>query len=487
MSETSAPDRLEPAVRKLIGILLVGLVAVLLDTTIVNVAVDRLIHDLHTTVSTVQWVSTGFLLALAMAIPLTAWAIGRFGARQVWLLGVALFLVGSVLAGVAWDIGSLIVFRVLQGLGGGLMLPVQQTLLVQAAGPKRLGRVMAAIGLPAVIIPILGPVVGGLIVSNASWRWVFFLNVPFSVVAFYLAWRGLPAGGARNRQPLDVLGLALITPGLAAILYALSQVAAHGTVTQPAVLLPLVAGLLLLAGFVVHALRTSGRPMVDVRLFTDRPFALSCGLLFLSGLSLYGVALLLPLFYQQVRGQSALVAGLMLAPQGVGSLIARNWVGRLSDRLGPRPVVVAGAVCAVLGSVPYLWAGVHGDVVVQGAGLLVRGVGLSGVNIAVMVAAYRGLRPEQVPHASSATRILMQVGGSFGVAVAALILQHELTARAVTGAAARATAYDHSFAWLLGLTAVALLPAVLLPGRAREAADAGPSNPSSPAEAPAAR
>ena len=456
---------LDSSLRKLIGILLVGLVAVLLDTTIVNVAIERLTRDLHTTVSDVQWVSTAFLLALAAAIPLTAWGIGRFGAKNVWLLGVALFLVGSVLAGSAWNIGSLIGFRVVQGLGGGLMLPVQQTLLVQAAGPKRLGRVIAAISLPAVVIPILGPVVGGLIVSDASWRWIFFINVPFSLAALVLAWRGLESDTERSPKPLDVLGFALFTPAVAAMLYGLSQVAVHGSATAPTAYAPCLAGLLLLAAFVRHALRTSGRPMIDVRLFKVRSFSASASLLFLTGLSLYGVALLLPLFYQQVRGQTALEAGLLMAPQGVGSLLSRSSVGKLSDRFGPRPVVLVGVLLATLGTVPYGWAGLHGQEALQAVALVVRGAGLSAVNVAVMVGAYQGLRGDQIPHASSATRILMQVGGSFGVAVAAVLLQQELTAHAALGVAGRVTAFDDSFWSLLVLTAVAVLPALLLPRR----------------------
>ena len=372
-------DRLDPALRELIFVLLVGLAAVLLDTTIVNVALDRLAAALHTGTSTVQWVSTVFLLALGCAIPVSGWAVGRLGARTTWLLGLVLFLIGSVLAGSAWSIGALIAARAVQGLGGGLLLPVQQTLLVRAAGPARLGRAMAAIGLPAVVFPIFGPIVGGLILNDASWRWIFFINVPFAVAGIVLAARRLPADDPlRTRPRLDTTGLALFAPGTAAVLYALSQVAEDGRLTAPGAYLPLVAGLGLLAAFTVHALRGRVEPIIDVRLFARRSFSASCSLLFLTGLSLYGVALLLPLFYQQVRGQSALAAGLLLAPQGIGSLVARGSVGRLSDRFGPRPVVLVGVLLAAVGTLPYAWAGVHGQEALQAAGLVVRGIGLQG-------------------------------------------------------------------------------------------------------------
>jgi EmrB/QacA subfamily drug resistance transporter len=467
------PDgRLEPALRALIGILLVGLVAVLLDTTVVNVATAVLARDLHTQVSVVQWVSTGFLLALGIAIPLTAWAVGRFGGRTVWLLGVALFGIGSILAGSAWNIGSLIAFRVLQGLGGGLMLPVQQTLLVRAAGQARLGRVMSAISLPAVVIPILGPVVGGAILNVASWRWIFFINIPLCLAAYVLAYRGLDRDPGPARRPLDVAGLALFVPGVVAVLYALTRVAQLGTLAPPAAWIPLAAGLVLLAVFTCYAWRVGDAAMMDLRLFRIPSFGASALLLFLSGLALYGVAFLLPLFYQQVRGSSALIAGLLIAPQGIGSLASRRSVGKLTDRFGARPVVMAGVLCALLGSLPFGSMSVHGGQVIQVIGLVVRGAGLSAVNIAVMVAAYQGLSSRQIPHASGATRILLQVGGSFGVAVAAVVLQYELAGHP-GGAAAQAAGFDDAFWWMIVLTAVAFLPALLLPGSNRP--QSGPS------------
>jgi EmrB/QacA subfamily drug resistance transporter len=472
--ETSqgADDHLEPALRALIGILLVGLIAVLLDSTIISVATARLATDLHTQVSVVQWVSTAFLLALGATIPLTAWAVGRFGGRAVWLLGIALFCIGSTLCGCAWDIGSLIAFRVLQGLGGGLMLPLPQTLLVRAVGPDRLGRVMSAISVPAVVIPILGPMVGGAILNVAEWRWIFFLNIPICLVAFVLAYRGLARDQDLSPRPLDVTGLILFVPAVVGVLYSLTQVAQHGTLANVAAWLPLAIGLVLLALFVVHAARIGGAAMIDVRLFRVPSFAASSVLLFLSGLALYGAAWLLPLFYQEVRGSSALMAGVLVAPQGVGSLVARNWVGKLADRLGARPVVMTGVLLALAGTLPFGWVGVSGGEAWQIAGLVVRGAGLSAVSIAVMMAAYKGLSREQIPHASGTTRILLQIGGSFGVAVAAVVLQHQL-AHNPAGAVAHAADFDATFWWMIGLTGVAALPTLLLPGKRRP--DVAPS------------
>ncbi|HEU5024413.1 MAG TPA: MDR family MFS transporter [Spirillospora sp.] len=449
------PARLDPALLKLAGILVTGALAPLLDSTIVNVAIGRLGRDLHAPVADIQWVITAYLLALAMAIPLTGWAEGRFGARRVWLLSLALFLLGSVLCGLAWNIASLIAFRVLQGAGGGLMTPVMQTLLMRAAGGRQIGRLMAAISMPALVGPILGPVVGGLVAGHAGWRWIFYVNVPVCLVALLLAWRGLPRTPPRGGTRPDVTGMLLLSPALAAVIYGLSQ--ANRGFGRPSVLVPLGAGVLLLAAFTVHALRTPSEPAIDLRLFRRRRFAASATLLFLSGLSLFGAMLLLPLYYQQVRGHSVVVAGLLLAPQGLGSLLVRTRLGALTDRIGPRPIVLTGLALTVLGTLAYAEAGPHTSEWLLGASLVVRGAGLGGVTLAVMTAAYQGLGPDEIPHASSATRIIVQVGGSFGAAVLAVVLQHQ-----TSGGAAPSTAYAHAFWWSLAFTALAFPPALLL-------------------------
>ena len=205
---------------RLASVVVLGTIMSILDTTIVNVAIETLGRDLDASLSAIQWVSTGYLLALATVIPLTGWAMERFGGKRMWMLSVALFLCGSTLCGLAWSTTSLIVFRVLQGFGGGMILPIGQAILAQAAGPQRMGRVMSVIGVPTLLGPILGPVIGGLIVDNFSWRWIFFVNLPVGVVALALAARILPRGRARRRaSPLDVVGLLLLSPGLALLVY----------------------------------------------------------------------------------------------------------------------------------------------------------------------------------------------------------------------------------------------------------------------------
>jgi EmrB/QacA subfamily drug resistance transporter len=481
--------KLDKAMIRLVAILLLGAIPSLLDTTIVNVAIDTIGRDLHTTVSTIQWVITGYLLSFGIVIPLSGWALARFGGRATWVFALVVFLAGSVLSGAAWNIGSLIGFRVLQGIGGGLLLPVLTTLLTQAAGGRQLGRLMATVSLPVAVVPVFGPVISGLIISNVSWRWIFYVNVPFCIGAIILAWRGLPArsaGQARDQAAgaaqLDVAGLVLLCPALAGLLYGLAQASTAAGFSQLHVIIPLAAGAVLLAAFIWHALHTAVVPLVDLRLFRHRGFTGASTLMFLAGLSIYGAMLLLPLYFQQDRGFSALGAGLLLVPQGVGSILPRTIVGRLTDKLGARPVSIAGIVLAAVGTVPFALAGVHTSEWLLGAALVVRGAGLGAATIALMAGAFQGLSKAELPHASSATRIMQQVGGAFGAAVLVVIL---------TGGAAHAAgpgglsaAFDRTFWWSVGFTALALVPALLLPGRpvslaadqSREASAAGPAS-----------
>ncbi|MYR43407.1 DHA2 family efflux MFS transporter permease subunit, partial [Streptomyces sp. SID5910] len=373
------PGRVDPAVLRLAITLIVGALGVVFDTTIISVALNDLAKDLDAALPTIQWVSTGYMLAVFVAIPLAGWAQSRLGGRRLWVLALAGFLLGSILSALAWNATSLIAFRLVQGLAGGIMMPLMYTLLMQAAKGRGIGKVMAVITVPTALGPILGPVLGGLILHLADWRWLFLVNIPFCLVGIWLACRDLPDDRPARDQPrvrLDTVGLLLLCPGAAAVLYGLSRVDGDTGFASAQVLVPLLGGLALVGGFTASALTRASTPLVDVRMFRHRSVASSSALLFLGGISLFGSMMLLPLYFQQVRGASPLGAGLLLIPQGAGALVARGLAGTYMDRIGPRAVALVAFAFVAASTVPFAFVTADTDEILLTAALFVRGIAL---------------------------------------------------------------------------------------------------------------
>lgn len=450
---------IDPLVWRIAFTVIVGAMAVIFDTTIVSVALNDLAHDLHTNIASIQWVSTGYLLAMFITIPIAGWAQSVLGGKRLWILALCIFLLGSLLCACAWNAPSLIAFRIL-GVGGGLMMPLMMTLIMQAAGGRNIGTIMSVVTLPAAMGPILGPVLGGIILSFGDWRWLFLVNVPFCVVGAYLAYRNLPEDRPEGRTRLDWVGLLLLSPGVASIIYGLSRVEGHAGFGSARVLVPIFIGLLLIAAFLAWALPRGTRALVDVQLFRHRPLASSSALAFLTGASLYGALFLLPLYWQQLRGDSALMAGLLLIPQGVGTLVSRRLAGTLTDEIGPRRVSFAGFAITTIATIPFGFVTVSASNVPLMVALFVRGVGMGAATIPLAGAAFVGLTGPEIPSASIITRIVQQVGGSMGIAVLAVVLQ---TAGGAGGDPAQA--FREAFWWSIGFTAIAVPLTLLLPGR----------------------
>jgi EmrB/QacA subfamily drug resistance transporter len=455
------PDRLDPALIKLALVLMLGSLAAGLDTTIVNVALATVARHFGASVADVQWVITAYLLALTMVVPLTAWTVQRFGARRMWLASLGTFLLGSMLCGAAWSMPVLIAFRVLQGLGGGMLLPLVRTILAQVAGQQRMGRAMVFVAVPGSLTPVLGPVLGGLVTDNLGWRWAFYINLPVCLAGLVLAYRFVPARqpGSRTAR-LDVRGLTLLTGGLAASVYGLSEAGRHDGFANPAAWVSLATAAALLAAYTAYALVSRNEPVIDLRLFRQRSFTASSVMLFLLGGSLFGSVFLLPLYYQEARHVSVLQAGLLLAPLGLGMSLGMTYVGRLIDRSrAERPVTLAGMALTVAGLVPFTFVSAQTSLALLGGSLFVTGLGLGTVTLAAFTATYRGLSHEQIAPATSANRILQQVGGVLGTAVLAIVLQQAASSHAP------ASAFAHTFIWALAFTVLAVIPALALQGR----------------------
>jgi len=487
---TAAPARftLSPELRRTSTVVVLGSIMSILDTTIVAVALPTLGRDFHVSVTTIQWVVTGYLLALAIVTPVTGWAVDRFGAKRLWLMSTALFIVGSSLCGLAWSANSLIAFRVVQGIGGGMLLPVGQTILARAAGPQRMGRVMSIIGVPMVLGPIMGPVIGGLIVSNYSWRWIFYINVPIGIVTLVLSHRWLASTEDAERLPtrFDTLGFCLLSPGLAALLYSLSEVGIEGSYTSAPVLVSFLLGVGLMVGFLLHALHVKN-PLLDLHPFRNRNFTIANVCIFVIGATLFGSMFLLPIYYQVARGQEAWQAGLLMAPQGIGAACIMRWAGAVTDRVGPRRVVPFGILLMAAATVPLGFVTTSTSEVVLAATLFVRGLGLGLSMMPVTAAAYYDLNHAEIPKASTVMNIVRLIGGSVATALFAVVLERQIIANltaagvhagggtaGIIGATGHlppavadpvAAAFAHTFWWSVFAILIAFVPTLFLPNR----------------------
>ncbi|WP_415949180.1 MDR family MFS transporter [Streptomyces sp. KLOTTS4A1] len=459
MSAEAAPqaERVDRRLLRIAFILVLGTFMATIDATIVSVGLDTLTEEFDAGVTEIQWVSTAYLLAVVTVVPASGWLADRFGGRRTWLVAVGVFVLGSALCALAWSATSLIVFRVLQGLGGGLLPATGQALLARVAGPGRTGRVLSIVAVVPLLSPVLGPPAGGSLLAVAPWPWLFLVNLPIGAAAVLLARRHVPVVPPSDRRtPFDLRGALLLSPGLAVLVLGLTEVV-HGRTLPAAV--GVTAGLAMLAAFTVHGLRTRRTPLVDPRLFARPPFGAAALALLVLGASVFGTMFLLPLYFQTGRGLSAWEAGLLLAPQGLGAAAGSVLVNRTIDKVVPRTLVVAGIALILAGTVPFTFLG-HGvpDVAIVSA-LVVRGVGMAMIGAPVMNIVYSRIEPEHLPRASGALNLLNTVGGSVGTAALAVVLQDHLAARGPD----ISRAFADTFWWVLGLCLLAAAGATRLP------------------------
>jgi EmrB/QacA subfamily drug resistance transporter len=399
----------------------------------------------------------------------------RFGAKQVYLVSLVLFTLGSIACGLSSSLVALVIFRILQGVGGGMIMPLAQLIMAQVAGPKRMGRVMGIVSMPAMLAPIFGPVIGGLILQNLHWSWIFFVNAPVGAVALFLGWRMLPHTDSGEAGPLDLVGLALLPLGSAALIYGVSEAGGGAAIGSAKVLLPAIAGVVLVIAFCLHALRIE-RPLLDVRLYANRVFAGASATTFGLGAALFGAMILVPLYYQNVRGASVIDTGLLNGPQGVGALLAMPIAGRLTQRLGGGRVAIAGVLTLCLSTVPLAFVGAHTSEVLISLVLVVRGLSIGFSFMPAMTAAFAVLHPSQLSDATPQLNVVMRLGSAIGVAVLAVVLERA-SVRSHGHVLESAHAFAHTYWWALGIAVLSLIPCLLLlraerPARTRARAGA---------------
>ncbi|MFD7061127.1 DHA2 family efflux MFS transporter permease subunit [Streptomyces sp. NPDC059906] len=457
-------DRLEPALVRLIAVVLLGGMLGILNSTMVAVAIGPLSQEFGTSLNTIGWASTGFLLAVTAMIPFTSWAVDRFGSKRMWTIGLLTFIGGTLACALAWGVGSLIAFRVVQGIGAGILDPLVLVLLARAAGPHRAGRVMGLMGVVLSLGPVLGPVVGGAVLQGLSWRWMFIFGLPLGLVALVLALKVIPTdpprGGEEPFAKLDVVGLALLGPGFAVLVLAMNQSAERNAFAVWQVLSPLILGAVMLLVYVVHALRErrSGPPLIDLRLFKSGSFTASVTVMTLSGLATFAGLFALPLYYQQVHGMGTLEAGLLVTPIGAGAALAMPLAGGLSDKIGSRSLAQGGAVVAAFGCFILTTVDADTSAVWSSVAALVVGLGLGFVGAPTMGSLYRTLPMHLVPQGSSVLYMLNQLGAAIGIALVTVILKTIGDTDALKGI--------HGVYWFaIGTLAALFVATLFLPGR----------------------
>ena len=427
-SPAQNPEKLDRGVLVVAGVVVLGAIMSILDITVVSVALPTFQNDFDATPAQVAWTMTGYTLALATVIPLTGWAADRFGTKRLFLLALVLFVAGSVLCSLADDITTLVVFRVLQGLGGGMLMPLGMTIMTRAAGPQRIGRVMAVLGVPMLLGPIGGPILGGWLIDSASWHWIFLINLPVGIAALVFAALVLPADSPEPSEAFDFVGMLLLSPGLALFLYGISSSPETGTLLAAKVLVPAVIGLLLVVGFILHALRTT-HPLIDLHLFKNRQLTVAVLTMSLFAIAFFGASLLFPSYFLQVRGESTLAAGLLLAPQGLGAMVSMPIAGILADKSGAGRIVLVGIGLITAGMTVFTQVGPDTSYGLLLGALFVMGLGMGATMMPIMTAALQTLTDHNLALGSTLMNIVQQVAGSVGTAVISVVLTNAYQSR----------------------------------------------------------
>jgi EmrB/QacA subfamily drug resistance transporter len=449
VTRPAAPP-VDPAVWRIGIVTVLGTVMSVLDTTIVNVALEPLGRALHSDLRSISWVVTAYLLAIAAISPISGWASRRVGTRTLYLLSLVLFTLGSLACGLAWDTTSLVIARVLQGAGGALLMPVGQGIIMKAAGRENLGRVMGTLGVPTVLAPVVGPTLGGFLLEQLSWRAIFLINIPIGILAFFLALRLLPEDVGHKTYRLDVLGLVLGSAGLSLITYGLSELASDPSFARVAVIVPVVVGVLLVSAFVRHALHRD-HPLLDLRLFTDRSYSLASFSVFVNGATSLGGLILLPLYLQGVRHESATTTGLLVAPTAVGVVLLMRRAGRLTDRYGGGPIATIGITVVALSTLPLVWIDDSSSYWFISSAMFVRGLGTALCGMPLMAAALVRIEAHKGSDATAQLFVLQRVGGSLGTALFVVVLE-------------RTASFGTTYGVVVALTVLSLVPTIALSG-----------------------
>lgn len=425
--ERAYPDKLDVALLRIAGVCGLACIMAILDNTVVAVAQRTFIDQFGSTPTVVSWTIAGYMLAFATVIPITGWAADRFGTKRLFMGSVLAFTAGSLLCAVAPNILLLIIFRVLQGIGGGMLLPLSWVILTREAGPKRVGRLMAIGGIPILLGPIGGPILGGWLIDSYGWKWIFLVNLPIGIATFFLAAILFTKDRPAPSERLDVIGLLLLSPGVTIFLCGVSSIPGRHTIADRYVLIPGIIGLTLIVAFVLHAWYRSDHPLIDLRLFKNPVVTEVNVTLLVFAAASVGATLLIPTYFQLVLQQSPMQSGLHLAPVGLGAMVTLPLAGAFMDKHGPGKIVLIGLPVMAAGLGIFTW-GISRQIDYAPTlltGLAITGLGVGCTTTPLSAALMQSLAPHQVARGTTLITVNQQLGGSIGAALVAVVLTNQ--------------------------------------------------------------
>jgi len=453
------------SIKTIIGPILaviIGMIMVILDSTAMNVALPGIVKDFNSDLSTMQWSLTGYTLALSAVIPLAGWMSDRFGAKRIFLTTIILFTLGSVLCSYAQTPEQLILYRVIQGLGGGMVAPIGMAIIFRLAPPDKMGSIMGTLGVPMLLAPALGPVLAGYLVEYVTWHWIFLINLPIGIIALLVGMKFLPKVERKTVPSLDYLGIILAPIAFAMLAYGVSEGGKSWTSTEA--LTGLIVGGVALIIFIFVELRQK-EPLLELRVFKSSNFSKGIVIAWISQIALFGVMIIVPLFLQTVRGYGALDTGLMLLPQAIASGVMMPIGGRLYDKFGARPLVITGLSIITAGlfmlsriSVDTSTGYIITCLVMMGAGM---GLSMMAINTHVLQSAPRHLVSRVTPLTTAAQQVMVSfaVAGMTGLLTSRIT--HHMTEIA-NPVEASVAAYGNTFLFAAGIAVVGALLGIFL-------------------------
>lgn len=400
-----------------------GAIMPMLDSTMINIAIDDLTKYFDTSLNFIQWGVTGYILAMTVAVPFSGWLMDHLDGKRVYISAVITFGIVSVLTGLSSNIFWFILFRLVQGFSAGIISTLMATLLVKITGQDKIGRVMAIVSIPMILGPILGPVVGGFIIHYISWQWIFYLNIIVMIIITPVMIKQLPSYEPFNKgKRLDWFGIINLSLISITLIYGITHATETASFTNIETVLVLTSSALLIVIYLIYNRVQDYQTVLPTNLFKNRNYAASSTGLFLGNLAIMGPMIIFPLFFQNFKGFNTIEAAIALMPQGIGMLLARPMIGKLTDQYGAKKVIFVSLILSIVASIPFIFVNGNTSIIILSMLLLLRGISVGGILLPFTTNTYADLKDDQLPQAGITINIVENIGSSFGSALIATVV-----------------------------------------------------------------